>query len=36
MTPLIIPKVDAESIALSNQLCAKQCHFQGTDGQSIS
>ncbi|MGI2943841.1 type III secretion system cytoplasmic ring protein SctQ [Vibrio diabolicus] len=36
MTPLTIPKVDSDSIALSNQLCAKQCHFQGADGQSVS
>ncbi|MEZ8037517.1 type III secretion system protein [Vibrio splendidus] len=31
---LDLPKVDASSIALSNQLCTKQCHFQ--DGQSYS
>ncbi|MDV5086518.1 type III secretion system cytoplasmic ring protein SctQ [Vibrio diabolicus] len=36
MTPLTIPKVDSDSIALSNQLCAKQCHFQGADSQSVS
>lgn len=33
---LTIPKIDAESIALTNQLCAKQCHFQGRDEHSIS
>ncbi len=33
---LTIPTVDAESIALTNQLCAKQCHFQGRDEHSIS
>ncbi len=33
---LDFPKVDASSIALSNQLCAKQCHFQDSQSNSLS
>ncbi|MEZ8107057.1 YscQ/HrcQ family type III secretion apparatus protein [Vibrio genomosp. F6] len=33
---LNFPKVDASSISLSNQLCAKQCHFQDSLSNSLS
>ena len=33
---LDFPKVEPSSIALSNQLCAKQCHFQDSQSNSLS